>query len=218
MTTLPSPFVCLVTDRHVAGGIEALVRIVDAAIEGGINVVQVREKDLPDAEMTSLAQRLRDIIAGRALLIVNSSVAVALAVQADGVHLPEQAMDATNARREAKALLVGRSTHDIGGTIAAARAGADYVQVGSVFATESHPGEPGAGLGLIESTATAVNIPVIGVGGINAANAGSVIAAGAAGVAVIRGVLAAPDPRAAARALCEAIEVAWARRAAEALR
>ena len=217
MTTLPTPCVCLITDRHVAGGIEALVRSVDLALAGGIDVVQVREKDLSTTGLTSLARRLRDITAGRALLIVNGSLEVALAVEADSVHLPEDAMPVAQAQRP-PSLLVGRSTHGVYGAVAAARAGADYVQAGAVFATESHPGAASAGLGLIESTAAAVSVPVIGVGGVTHANAGAVIAAGAGGVAVIRAVLAAPDPRVAAQALRQAVDAAWAHRAVEAIR
>jgi thiamine-phosphate pyrophosphorylase len=217
MTSLPTPCVCLITDRRVAGSSEALVRAVDLALAGGIDVVQLREKGLSTTGLTSLARRLRDITAGRALLIVNGSLEVALAVEADGVHLPEDAMSIAQAQRP-PSLLIGRSMHSVNGAVAAVRDGTDYVQAGAVFATESHPGAASAGLSLIESMTAAVSMPVVGVGGVTHANTGAVIAAGAGGVAVIRAVLAAPDPRAAAQALRQAVDAAWAQRAVQAIR
>ena len=80
-TTIPSPTIALVTDRNLAGGIDALVAAVADAVDGGVNLVQMREKDLPDAEQLELAKRLREAIAGRALLFVNDSMSVAEAVR-----------------------------------------------------------------------------------------------------------------------------------------
>ncbi len=84
--------------------------------------------------------------------------------------------------------------------------------MGAVFETATHPGQPAVGTGLVEQIAGALRLPVVGIGGITAANAPGVIAAGAAGVAVVTGVLAAGDPQAAARTLCASVQQAWAAR------
>ena len=214
--TIPMPCVALVTDRRLAGGVDALMTAVEAALAGGVSIVQMREKDLPDAEQLVLARRLRELTFGRALLFVNDSVAVAQAAGADGVQLAEasrtvaSALDAMGGRR----LLVGRSVHDLAGATEAAEQGADLLVAGAVFETATHPGQAAAGTGLVEQITRAVRLPVLGIGGITAANAPSVIAAGAAGVAVVTSVLAAGDPNAAARALCDAAAHAWAARRA----
>ena len=212
--TLPVPCVALVTDLRMSGGLDALLAAVEAAVAGGVSLVQMREKDLPDAEQLALARRLRELTSGRALLFVNDSVSIAQAAGADGVQLPERsravasALDAMGGRR----LLVGRSVHDLAGATKAAEQGADLLVAGAVFETATHPGQPAAGTGLVEQISGAVDLPVLGIGGITAANAPDVIAAGAAGVAVIAGVLAADDPRDAARAISEAVRHAWAAR------
>ena len=218
-TKLPVPCVALVTDRRVSGSVDALLAAVEAAVAGGVSLVQMREKDLPEAEQLVLARRLRELTAGRALLFVNDSVSIAQAAGADGVQLAERSRTVASAR-DATALdalgrgrlLVGRSVHDLAGATEAAEQGADLLVVGAVFETATHPGQPAVGTGLVEQIASAVSVPVLGIGGITAANAADVIVAGAAGVAVVTGVLAAGDPRDAARAICDAVQHAWAAR------
>ena len=218
-TTIPEPCVALVTDRRVSGGLDALLAAVEAAVAGGVRLVQMREKDLPDAEQLVLARRLREITAGRALLFVNDSVSIAQAAGADGVQLAERSRTVASAR-DAMAvdaqgrgrLLVGRSVHDLAGATEAAEQGADLLVVGAVFESATHPGQPAVGPGLVEQVAGAVSLPVLGIGGITTANAADVITAGAAGVAVVTAVLAADDPQDAARALCDSVQHAWAAR------
>ncbi|MCH8974885.1 MAG: thiamine phosphate synthase [Chloroflexi bacterium] len=209
----------MVTDRRVSGSIDALLAAVEAAVAGGVSLVQMREKDLPDAEQLVLARRLRELTAGRALLFVNDSVSIAQAAGADGVQLAERSRTVASARDaiapdviEGRRLLVGRSVHDLAGATEAAEQGADLLVVGAVFETATHPGQPAVGTGLVEQIAGAVSLPLLGIGGITAANAPGVIAAGATGVAVVSCVLAADDPQEAARALCESVQAAWAAR------
>ena len=143
--TIPSPTIALVTDRNLAGGIEALVAAVADAVDGGVNLVQMREKDLPDAEQLELAKRLREAIAGRALLFVNDSMSVAEAAGADGVHLGEKSRTVASVRSASNGrLLIGRSVHDVAGAREAATQGADLLTVGAVYESPSHPGS-GAG-------------------------------------------------------------------------
>jgi thiamine monophosphate synthase len=152
-----------------------LPAIVRAAVEGGVNVVQVRGVEDVDAVRRA---------AGGTRVVVN------------GVdHLPEHAPGRA----------AGRSVHSVDAARRAEAEGCDYVVAGSVFPTSSHPGGPVAGVQLIEDIARNVNIPVIAIGGINAGNARQCIDAGARGVAVISAIFDADDPRRAARDLWKAI-------------
>ena len=208
MTTvgkLTIPCLALVTDRSALGGLP-LEEAVAQAVEGGANLVQLREKDLPAGELLALAERLRAVIAGRALFLVNDRLDVALACAADGVHLPERGLPVAAARRLAgDGLIVGRSVHSVAEAVRARDEGADYVQVGSIFASRSHPDQPPAGLGLLKAVAAAVTIPILAVGGVTAANVGDVLRAGASGAAVISAILGAPSPREAAHGLAQAM-------------
>ncbi len=194
----------LVTDRTLRPDLPAAVA---AALSAGVDFLQLREKDLADSDLLPLARRLRQVSAGRALFLVNGSLDIALAVGADGVHLPKAAPLIDRPRPD---FLLGRSVHSLEEALAAATQSLDYLIAGSIYETRSHPGAAPAGPGLIETIAGAVSPPVLAIGGITAANAGEAIAAGASGVAVISAVLAATDPAAAARDLRRALDAAWA--------
>jgi thiamine-phosphate diphosphorylase len=196
----------LVTDRRLAGGEDALLRAVAEAIDGGVNVVQLREKDLPPAALLPLACRLREVTRGRALLLVNGPVDVALDSEADGVHLPE---DAPAISRPSPGFLVGRSVHSVDAARRAVAEGVDYLVAGPVYATLSHPDGPAAGVELISRIAGEIPVPVIAIGGITVECAPEVILAGAAGVAAISAILDAPDYGDAAQALREVLDAAW---------
>ena len=204
---LPRPCLMLVTDRSLCGGADGLADAVEAAVEGGADAVQLREKSLPASELSTLARRLREVTRG-ALLVVNGPLEVATEAGADGVHLPE---DAPPVRRPRQGFLVGRSIHS---PVAARRAeaeGADYLVAGPVYETRSHPGREPAGLALIEQVTQIVRIPVLAIGGVTAGRVEEVVRAGASGVAVISAVFAQPDPRAAALELRRALDAAWER-------
>jgi thiamine-phosphate pyrophosphorylase len=201
---LPSPCLTLITDRRLCRGL-SLEEAVARAVGGGVNVVQLREKDLSAAQLVPLADRLRAMTEGKALLIVNGRLDVAQVCGADGVHLPERGASVAATRRLAgDGFIIGRSVHSVEEAAKAQDEGADYVQVGAIFPTRSHPGTP-AGLTLLESVAARVAIPIVAVGGITADNVGQVMQAGAAGAAVISAVLASPSPAAAAGRLAEAM-------------
>lgn len=201
---LPIPCLTLITDRRLCERL-SLEEAVARAIGGGMNVVQLREKDLAAAELVPLADHLRAITRDKALLIVNSHLDVALLCGADGVHLPERGPSVAATRRLAgDGLIIGRSVHSAEEAVKAEEEGADYVQVGAIFPTRSHPG-PRAGPGLVESVAARVTIPIVAVGGITARNVGEVMQAGARGAAVISAILGSPSPGAAARRLAEAM-------------
>ena len=202
------PRLMLVTDRALCGGSEGLVAAVEEALSGGVDAVQLREKDLPPDELLPLARRLRALTRGRALLIVNGALAISLACEADGLHLPEAA---STVERPPAEFLVGRSVHSLEAARRAEAEGADYVIAGPLYTTPSHPDVPPAGIDLISGVAGAVRLPVLGIGGLSEGRVAEVVRAGAAGVAVITAVLAASAPSGAARGLRRALDAAYAR-------
>ena len=206
---LPFPVLCLVTDRRICGDDRnELVERVRRAVDGGVNMVQLREKDTPGGRLLELAQMLRGVTAGRALFIVNERADVALASEADGVQLGEAALPVQAARSLASQILVGRSVHDSQGAAEAERAGADFLVVGTIYKSPSHEGGVEAGPELIRDIKSVSGLSTLGIGGVTVENAGEVINAGAAGVAVISAVLGAERPEKAAKELMAAMEKA----------
>jgi len=205
---LPKPCLCLVTDRTVASG--GLVERVAQAVRGGVDLVQLREKDLPGRELLELAESIMAAIGGQAKLIVNERADVALAAGANGVQLGEDGLPVSAARMTLGGEpLIGRSVHSVSAATQAEVDGADFLIVGAMFTSRSHPGENPAGPDLMGRISNKCRLPLIGIGGITPKNASTVIEAGASGVAVITNILAASDPKAAAAQLKEAICQAW---------
>ena len=205
-SVLPRPIVALVTDRNLAGGPDALIDAVSKAVNSGVNLVQMREKDLPDAMQLALTQRLREVTNGKALLFINDSVSIAEASGADGVQLTANSRSIASARaRMARPLLIGRSVHGVDAARDAAAQGADLLVLGTIYASPSHPGQAPAGVGLVGWCAKTGGVPVVGIGGITAANAAEVMQAGGSGVAVISAILGSTDPASAAAQLAAAV-------------
>ena len=197
------------TARRLAPGPE-LVRRVAEAVSGGVDLVQLREKDLPGGELLELAQKVKAEIDGAVPLLVNERVDVARVVGAAGVQLGEAALPVAAAREIlGRDALIGRSVHSVDGALRAEGDGADFLLVGTMFASASHPGEEPSGPELVSRVKEKCSLPVIGIGGITAGNAAQVIVAGASGVAVISAILAAPDPREAAREIRQAVASAY---------
>lgn len=202
--------VYVISDRAAGRG-RAHEELTEAAIAGGATIVQLREKVLTTRQFVEVAERAREIARRAGVpLIINDRVDVALAVDADGVHVGPDDLPVALARRLlGPHKIVGASVGTIEEAVAAERDGADYLGVGSVFATASKAdaGEP-IGIAGLREIARAVHLPVVGIGGIDPSNASEVIAAGAAGVAVISAVLGAEDVTAAARRLMEVVRAA----------
>ena len=180
---------------------------------GGSSLWPSDSEDLPARRLLALAQRLRDLTAGRALLFVNDRVDVALACGADGVQLGEEGMRLEAAREiSGGRLLLGRSAHSLDGAMAAEANGADLLVLGTIFPTGSHPGAATAGVDLLELVHVHVRVPFLAIGGVKANNIESVIEAGASGAAVITAITRSRDPTRASREMMEAMETAWATR------
>ncbi len=186
------------------------VSIVRAALTGGARVVQLRDKIRDKGLLLPVAVAMRDLCrSAGALFIVNDHVDLAVAAQADGVHVGQSDLPVSEARRLLPIdMLVGCSTSNVDEARKAVEDGADYVAVGALFPTSSKVDICLATLDDLSSVRGAVSLPVVAIGGINLQNAPLTVARGADSVAVISAVSSAEDPEAAARALVAAIEVA----------
>jgi thiamine-phosphate pyrophosphorylase len=193
----------VITDRRLAAP-RAMKAVVGAALEAGARVIQLRDKEASARELFQQAAELLPIVHGYGgLLIINDRLDVALAAGADGVHLGPEDLPVAVARRIAPPeFIVGASTDDPAKARALAAEGASYIGCGAVFGTTSKDvGSERIGPEGLSAVARAVSIPVVGIGGITTANAAELADTGAAGVAVIGAVMAAPDPAQAVRQL-----------------
>jgi thiamine-phosphate pyrophosphorylase len=193
----------VITDRQQSAG-RSLLTVVEAALRGGARAFQLREKDLPPRDLYPLALEMRQLTqAYGARLLINDRVDVALAVDADGVHLTTTSLPARVARQLlGPNRLLGVSTHNLAEAQVAAEDGSDFLVFGPVFFTPSKApyGQP-VGLDALRAVRAAVRLPILAIGGIKKANLDQVLAAGADGIAVISAVISADDPRAAAQDL-----------------
>jgi thiamine-phosphate pyrophosphorylase len=198
----------LITDRHQTGG-RPLTEVVRRALEGGVRAVQLREKDLSGAALYRLAAELRRLTSDfDARLIINDRLDVALAAEADGVHIGVNSLPVAAVRRVlGQGKIIGYSAHAIDEALRAQGDGADFVTFGPVYPTPTKAayGAP-CGVKKLADAVSALEIPVIGLGGISQANITEALSANIQGIAVISAILAAADPRAAAASLLKKIE------------
>jgi len=183
-------------------------KIVEAALDGGATIIQLRKKSMPMVEQYRLATALRTLtLAHEALLIINDHADLAIAADADGVHLGQDDLppDVVRALPGFEGRLIGRSTHSLGQAQLAVNEGADYIAVGPVYPTPTKEGRAAVGTALVSRVAGIVDRPLVAVGGIDHDNAAAVVEAGAHAIAVVRAVYDAVDPAEAARRLHELI-------------
>ena len=179
-----------------------LAEFLEAAVRGGVDLVQLREKAMGDGELLRALERTREITRRlRVPLVVNDRPDLAVLAGADFVHLGQEDLPVQAASRFG--LGVGLSTHSRGEIDAAT---AEYIGVGPVFATPTKAGRAPVGLDLVRYAAERARQPWFAIGGIDAATVGDVVAAGARRVAVVRAIGDASDPERAARELREALE------------
>ncbi|MGD0197523.1 MAG: thiamine phosphate synthase [Solirubrobacteraceae bacterium] len=187
---------------YLVGDVATLERVLDAALAGGVDVVQARSPEPTPAQLAPLRDRCR---AAGALFIVNDDPVLAAAVDADGVHVGQSDMPVAQARAiVGPNRLVGLSTHSEAEIDAALDV--DYIGVGPVFATPTKPESVPVGLELVRYAAAHARVPFFAIGGIDQSNAAAVVSAGARGIAVVRAIGEAADPRAAARALRDVVD------------
>lgn len=190
-----------------------LDQILEAVLRGGCRWVQYREKEMPAREQLALGRRLRAQAAeAGAFFIMNDRLDLALAVEADGLHVGQEDLPAPVARRLLGSGLLGVSSHRPAESLQAQADGADYVAVGSIFPTPSKTQFQLVGLDLIRRVRPGIRVPLVAIGGITLENVASVIEAGADGVAVISAVCGADDPAATTAEFLKAIALAKVRR------
>jgi thiamine-phosphate pyrophosphorylase len=200
-----------------ASGERTTPAVVAAALEGGVDVVQLREKHASARRRYEVGREVRELTREADVpLVVNDRVDLAEALDADGVHLGDDDLPVEVARDLlGPGAVIGRSVSTPAGAREAAAAGADYLGVGAVYPTgtkDTEPDETEIGLDAVRAVREATTLPFVGIGGVTPANAAAVVAAGATGVAVVSAVTAAGDPAAATRALRAAVEDGLAER------
>ena len=177
--------------------------LLQAALAGGVDIVQLREKELGREQIERSARTFRRLCdTHSALFIVNDDPYLAQTCDADGVHVGQDDMAVKEAREIlGPEMIIGLSTHSEEQLAASAAAPVDYVSVGPIWETPTKAGRPGVGLGLVEHAADAAPHPFFAIGGIEPANAAEVVAAGARRLGVVRAIRDAGDPAATAEAL-----------------
>ncbi|KAA1295866.1 MAG: thiamine phosphate synthase [SAR202 cluster bacterium] len=185
-----TPILCLVTNQLRSDNNRTLETI-ESVTSCGVNMIQVREKSMPIDSLVAYVKKI-NFVKNDSLLIVNSNFQINQFVDIDGIHLSEstEQLDASISSH----LIVGQSVHSIESARIAYSNNVDYIVAGTIFKSKSHPGGPISGTKLIAQIKNELDVPVIGIGGINQFNVKDVMSAGADGIAVIGSVLEAQDP------------------------
>jgi thiamine-phosphate pyrophosphorylase len=186
----------------------ALEDLVSAAAAGGVDIVQLREKDIPDGQLLELALAAHAACERvGALSVVNDRPLIALESGADAVHVGQDDMPVAEVRAVVGPdMLIGLSTHSRAQIDAADAGLVDYIAVGPVYETPTKPGRPSVGLDLVRYAAAHAPVPFVAIGGIDVENIGDVVAAGARGVCVLRAITDAMSPEHAARMLRDQLD------------
>ncbi len=181
-----------------------IVSKITEAFRGGMDVIQLRSKNLPDRFLLEIGKKIRQItLRMKKLFIVNDRLDLMLALDADGIHLGQDDLPVQIARAmiKDKSKLIGYSTHSLKQARMAIKEGADYIGFGPIFETPTKPNYQVTGLDLIKKIVKTAKIPVVCIGGIDQSNAKSVVKAGANRIAVVRAIFSSPHPFHAAREL-----------------
>lgn len=186
----------LITDRKLFNAQCSLYLALETALQAGVKYLQLREKRLPARKILDMAYWMRELTGEYgAKLLINDRVDIALAVEADGVHLGQKSLPAHAARKiTGDNFLIGVSTHGIDEALQAERDGADFITLGPIYNTPSKLkyGDP-IGVDMLKKVKSRVSVPVLAIGGIKTNAVQEVVRGGADGVAVISGILAAED-------------------------
>lgn len=199
----------LVTDRPLALGRD-IEWVVSEAVKGGVTLVQLREKEIDTRQFIDLGRRLKALLAPTGVpLLINDRVDVALAVDADGVHIGQSDMPYADARRLlGDDKIIGLSVEDMAEVEEANALDVDYVAVSPVFLTSTKTDTAAAfGFDGLARAAALTRHPLVGIGGMNIKTAAQAVRSGADGIAVVSGIMSAPDPRAAASELIKEMTI-----------
>jgi len=190
----------LVTSTMCPGSLRETVR---AAIAGGADAIQLRETSAPDGVVLAMAAELRELADETdKLLIINNRPDIAAMVGADGLHLGQQDLPISEARRLLRpGAIIGKSSHNIDQALAAVTEGADYISVGPMFETSTKDAGPIAGPALLKEATEKIALPIVPIGGITADNTAALVRAGAKRVAVCSVICCGPDPQVTTRAI-----------------
>ena len=195
-----------VTDRHWLNG-RSLRQVVEESLDGGVTMVQLREKQLEEGTFLEEAKELQALCRQRRIpFLVNDNVDIALAMNADGVHVGQSDMEAQDVRKKlGPDKIIGVSAQTVEQALLAQAHGADYLGVGAVFPTGSKDDAVEVPFETLKAICQAVRIPVVAIGGISKANVEQLRGSGICGVAVISAIYGADDIEGAARELKEAV-------------
>ena len=195
-----------VTDRHWLNG-RSLRQVVEESLDGGVTMVQLREKQLEEGTFLEEAKELQALCRQRRIpFLVNDNVDIALAMNADGVHVGQSDMEALDVRKKlGPDKIIGVSAQTVEQALLAQAHGADYLGVGAVFPTGSKDDAVEVPFETLKAICQAVRIPVVAIGGISKANVEQLMGSGICGVAVISAIYGAGDIEGAARELKEAV-------------
>jgi len=187
-----SGFLYLITNRKLFHNEQAFLDAIEAALKAGVDIVQLREKDLDTLSLFRLCQKLKNLTNKyKALLLINDRIDIALATKADGVHLPGNGLPTEVARKFlGEKAIIGRSTHSLEEVKSEQGRGADFLTFSPIFYTKSKAkyGNP-QGLNKLKEICRCSHIPIVALGGINKDNVISTLSVGAKGIAVISAVL-----------------------------
>jgi len=193
----------LVTDRPLCLGRD-IIQVVKEAVAGGVTLVQLREKNTSTREFLEIAVEIRKILQGTSVpLIINDRIDIALALNAEGVHLGNIDMPYKKAREIlGPDKIIGLSAESVKDAMVASRLGADYLGVSPIFTTPTKPElETGLGLEGLREIRRVSELPLVAIGGMNVSNCRAAVESGADGIAVVSAICSVPDPGLAARAL-----------------
>lgn len=196
-----------VTDRHWLDG-RTLLDVVKESLDGGVTMLQLREKTLEEGRFLEEARELQALCRERHVpFIVNDNVDIAKAMDADGIHVGQSDMEALDVRAKlGPDKIIGVSAHTVEEALLAERHGADYLGVGAVFPTGSKDDADEVSYETLKAICDAVSIPVVAIGGVSQANVAQLAGSGICGVAVISAIYAQKDIKAAAADLKTAVE------------
>ena len=199
---LKKPGLYLVTDRNALKG-KDLFKILPESLKAGLDMVQFRDKEASDTDFLETAAKIKDLLREKqALFIINDRIDIAMALDADGVHLGREDVPVEVARRIlGRRKIIGFSAHSLEEALAAAEKNVDYIAIGVIFSTPVKPDYGTLELEALKQVVRQIKIPLVAIGGINESNIGDVAAAGVKRIAVVRAILEAKDPYLATKSL-----------------